>query len=291
LESVQSAARLKDRPFEIVVIDNGSTDDSERRIRELCPGVPLLQTGENLGYAGGHNVGIRHALSNGADYVWLLNNDVELRPHSLAHLVETMEADKRRGILASSLDGPPDRRKQVSAWRVRRTVTRAMDPITCEGCSGGFHPASDLWGPSIFIRREVVEKIGLLDERYFHYFEERDFVERARRAGWRLGLACNSRVYHEHGHSLSLRSPQSHYYLLRNKLLYERKMNGSHPLATLSKNLSLLRTFLAPRYVMRTRDTRNVWATALAMWDGCRGRTGKRDLGARYGTDLPWGDA
>jgi hypothetical protein len=73
-------------------------------------------------------------------------------------------------------------------------------------------------------------------------FEERDFVERTRRAGWLLGLACNSCVYHEHGRTLSLRSPQSHYYLLRHKLLYERKLNGSLPVTTLSKNLCLVRT-------------------------------------------------
>src|SRR4051794_1147786 len=74
VESVRSAMRLKDRPSEILVIDNGSSDDSEERIRERCPETPFLQTGENLGYAGGNNMGIRHALSRGADYIWLLNN-------------------------------------------------------------------------------------------------------------------------------------------------------------------------------------------------------------------------
>jgi GT2 family glycosyltransferase len=84
----------------IVVVDNASPDGSEAHIRDACPDVTVIQSGANLGFAGGNNVGIRHALEQGAEYVWLLNNDTLVDPDALGALVRHAQADPRAGLSA-----------------------------------------------------------------------------------------------------------------------------------------------------------------------------------------------
>src|SRR5664279_2479168 len=81
---VESCRKLSYPNFRILIVDNGSTDNSEAILRERLPDIELLQTGANLGFAGGNNVGIRHALAQGADYVWLLNNDTVVDAEALS---------------------------------------------------------------------------------------------------------------------------------------------------------------------------------------------------------------
>jgi GT2 family glycosyltransferase len=143
-------------------------------------------------------------------------------------------------------------------------------------------------GASLFVRREVFADIGLLDERYFHYFEERDFVERARRRGWRLGLACRSRVLHEEGATLAMRSPQATYYFVRNQLLFERRFTATHPLRLVVSDSMSIRRHLALRHALRFHDFRGIVATALGVSDAVFDRTGYRDLGPRFSKPLRW---
>src|SRR5215213_2485085 len=103
LECLASLNGLAYSSYEIVVVDNGSTDESEIRIREARPDITLLQTGSNLGYAGGNNVGIRYALEQGAEYVWLLNNDTVVHPASLRTLTSLMQEDSRIAFLSPEM--------------------------------------------------------------------------------------------------------------------------------------------------------------------------------------------
>jgi GT2 family glycosyltransferase len=179
----------------VLVVDNGSTDDSVKRIRAGHPDVPIIETGRNLGFSGGCNVGMRRALEEGADYVWLLNNDTTVDPQALATMVAVGEADPVIGAVGSVLyylDSPKD----IQAWGGGRVCfwtgrsRHLLNPVT--GAKLHYLTAA-----SVLIRRRTLEEIGLLDENtFFMYWEDTDFSFRLRKAGWRLAVADQSIVLH-----------------------------------------------------------------------------------------------
>jgi len=178
----------------LIVVDNSSTDDSVVRIQSAHPDVLLLQSGSNLGFAGGNNIGIRHALSHGADYIWLLNNDTKPDRNCLSALVAKAREDKTIGAVAS-------------------VCYYAASPATVEAWAGarvnlwiGYgrnarEPRRDDWfhslnGTSMLIARAALEDAGLLDEGFFLYWEDTEFSLRLRKQGWRISAAPDSRVLH-----------------------------------------------------------------------------------------------
>jgi hypothetical protein len=280
---LRSLEQLTYEPRELVVVDNGSDDDSEELLASLWPDLRLIQTGSNLGYAGGNNWGIRHALEAGADYVWVLNNDTVVEPGTLSQAVAAMEARPAVGAVATRLVELESGRTAEDAFT---TDGHTMSPVLCDGCDLGWHAAEVLGGPSLLLRAAALREVGLFDEEYFHYYEEADLMERMRRHGWELGLACRAPIHHEHGGSLSYASPQSQYYVLRNALLYRRKLFGEHPLHFIARHPRLVRNALGLRHAVRQRDTRASRAALLALVDAVRNRTGRRDLGSDYQGEL-----
>ena len=193
------------RSLTIIVVDNGSTNDSVARIRAAYPDVLLLESGSNLGFAGGNNIGIRHALAHGADYVWLLNNDTMPAPNALSMLVSKALTDRHIGAVASVCyyaDNPAT----VQAWagaRVNLWIGYARNST---------EPQPDDWfdalyGASMLIARSALEDVGLLDEGFFHYLEETEFCLRLRERGWRLAAAPESRILHKVAASTGAGSP------------------------------------------------------------------------------------
>lgn len=285
LRCLASLDRLAYPNHRVLVVDNGSTDGSEHAIRAARPGVHLLQTGANLGYAGGNNAGIRAALDAGAELVWILNNDTEVEPDALDELVRIARGDPRTGALATRLVERESGRTAADAFSL---VGGSMTAVECDGCTrDDAHPADVLGGPSLFLRAQALREVGTFDVEYFHYYEEADLMERIHRAGWKLGLACRAAITHAHGGSLSYASPQSQYYLLRNCLLYRRKLHHEHPLHFLAREPRMLRNALGLRRALTTGDLRPTRAAVHALADAARGRSGRRDLGARYQEPLP----
>jgi GT2 family glycosyltransferase len=178
----------------VVVVDNGSTDDSVEELRRAYPKLSLLETGQNLGFAGGSNPGIRHAIKQNADFIWLLNNDTEPEPDALTHMVRRAQSDPHIGSVGSVLLS--SNRTRVLAWGGGR-VNRWMG--YSRHATG---PENDRWfdyitAASMLVPRKAFEQIGLLDERYFLYWEDIEFGFRLRRNGWRLAVASDSRVIHK----------------------------------------------------------------------------------------------
>ena len=193
------------------------------------PPLALIQTGGNLGFAGGNNVGIRYALARGdADYVWLLNNDTVVHPDALALMVERAEADGRVGMVGAKLlyyDDPA--RVQAIAGGVL-TRWKGMASHIGAGTADSERWGSPLeldviLGACLLVRREVIGEIGLLDEAYFMYSEELDWCWRARTRGWKLLYAPGSIVWHKVGRSVGQRSPLQEYHAARGTLLFMRK--------------------------------------------------------------------
>jgi GT2 family glycosyltransferase len=179
----------------VIVVDNGSTDQSVARIQEAYPGIQLLRAERNLGFGGGVNVGIRAALQAGAEFIWLLNNDTRPAPAALGTLVRKALAQPRLGAIGSVLMYMNDETK-VQAWgggRVNCWLGRATHAKTARE-DGWFH---FLTAASLLLRREALEKTGLFDERFFLYWEDTDLSFRLRAAGWGLGVAADSVVLHK----------------------------------------------------------------------------------------------
>lgn len=188
----------------IVVVDNGSTDDSVSRISGAFPETTLLKTEKNLGFAGGNNVGVRHALAHGADYIWLLNNDTKPAPDALAALVAKLNTDKQIGAVASICyyaDSP----HTVQVWGgARVNLWFGYSRIATEPRKDEWFDA--LYGASVLIRRTALEDVGLLDPGFFFYCEETEFCLRLRKRGWRIAVAPDSTVLHKAGGSSGTRS-------------------------------------------------------------------------------------
>lgn len=198
LECLACLERLDYPPLSVLVVDNGSTDGSAARIREAHPDIPVIDSGGNLGFAAGNNIGIRAALEQGADYVWILNNDTLPRPDALRALVLRAEADPELGAVGSVLPYA-DNPARIQAWGGGRISFWTGRVIHARG------PVDEKWfefltAASVLVRREALESSGLFDESFFLYWEDVDLGYRLRKGGWKLGMAPGSVVLHrEHG--------------------------------------------------------------------------------------------
>ena len=208
-------------PIHIVVVDNASPDDSVARLKARLANHPgefqLIEAQANLGYSGGCNLAMRAALdvpsSRRTQFIWLLNNDTTVEPGALAALVRESQ---RTGGLAGSLLLYPDGSYQQVGTRLNPWTGRTRgygESVIKDGM-----PLETLSGASMLIPIQALERVGLLDESFFLYFEDGDFSLRCRRAGFPLTLAMGSRVYHEEGATTGRKSLATQYYYHRNRL-------------------------------------------------------------------------
>lgn len=216
LESLQR----QDYPHvNVLVIDNGSTDGSVDHIRSAMPTVELVRTGANLGFGGGCNAGIRLALARGADYVWLINSDAVVDPGALSALVRRAGQDPMLGAVGSVLyeAEPPDRVQLWGGGSVNLWLGRSRHRL-----SPG--PLDFISGASVLLRRAALDGVGLFDEaNFFMYWEDTDLGFRMRRAGWRLAVAEDSRVWHKQSASLGRGSPVLDEYFTRSGVRFLRR--------------------------------------------------------------------
>jgi GT2 family glycosyltransferase len=183
---------------ELIVIDNGSVDDSRASIVRHYPGVKLLSTGSNLGFAGGNNVGLRHVLgSDSADYILILNNDTLAPRNFIASLVETALANGKRSIVAPLIldNGTPPRVWYNGARWDPTTCTFEVDSKTYG--SGPLQSETQIaTGCALFAPVEAFREVGLFDERLFLMHEESDWCFRASRIGYKLYVTQRTSLTH-----------------------------------------------------------------------------------------------
>lgn len=176
--------------------------------------VGFLANAENLGYAGGNNVGLRYLRARGVPYAWILNNDTLLLSGSSRDLVACAARLPRVGALGTSLQTGP-RTELGHELDLRNFAARPCDPPA--DLSG---PTAYIAGSSLFVRLEAAALAGFLPESYFLYYEDAAFCRELRRAGWDLGIVPEVVVRHLESLASGRRSPAVEYYTRRNRLVF-----------------------------------------------------------------------
>jgi GT2 family glycosyltransferase len=228
LTCLESLSKLNYPDYTVLVVDNGSTDDSVAQISGRFPETELLRTGANLGYAEGNNVGVRHALRQKPDYVCVLNNDTILDPDCLRALVTEAESSPDIGIVGPKMYffEPTDMvfaAGSVIDWKNGRLLHRGVWQRESEVSplyTLGPEDVDFVVGCCVLVRRRLVEQIGLLDPRYYLNFEDVDLCVRARQAGYRVRYTPEAILWHKVSASLGRGSPGNTYYMTRNSLLF-----------------------------------------------------------------------
>ncbi len=279
LTCLQSLAAVAYPRTSLILIDNGCQDFSADEVARLLPGAGYLRSDVNLGFTGGVNWGIRHALGLGADYVFLLNNDTIIDPAALTELVSVAAADPHIGIVGAKLlqlDAPD--RLESAGLRINLTTGRLYQIAFGERDTGQYDDTSDVAivsGGAMLLRRTACERLGGFDDRYFRYLEDVDICLRARHAGFRVVLAPRARVYHKgKGMTGGQTSPLIVYYATRNQLLLMHDHAPRGRLLHFARAAIVL--VLNAAYALREPGTRRARLRALwrAMRDYKRGALG-----------------
>lgn len=223
--------------LDIIVIDNGSHDGAFAAMQREFPEMRAMQLECNLGFAGGVNVGLKAAMTAGADLLMLLNNDAVVTPDCIERLVACLQQHPRIGILSPKFIRPGTGRLAAIGFRVTpRDVQPAgwntQDlPNPNDGTPQMFDAVS---GGAMLIRRAVIERIGCFDERFFFYFEDTDFCVRARQTGFDVAYLPAAVVYHSVSESTKESPGLADFYLGRSRQVYFRKhLRGAQKVAYL----------------------------------------------------------
>jgi GT2 family glycosyltransferase len=279
LDCLRSLEHLTYRHVQIVVVDNHSEDGLEQAVRAAHPRAVFIQTGANLGFTGGNNVGIRYALEHGADYVMLLNNDTVVAPDFLDVMIEVMEQDPSIGVTGPMIYyyHNPDMIWSAGGeidWSRGETHMTGINELDVSQFGLTPRPADFVTGCALLARREVWQKVGLLDERFFMYYEETEWCVRAGRSGYKLMVVPMAMIWHKISIEARAASPRIYYYMVRNRLLFLRQTKAGFQ--TWAYTLSELgRTFLSWTLRPKWRDRRHLRPVMLrAVRDYSVGRFG-----------------
>ena len=267
----------------IIVVDNGSSEPIRLPLGEPGDDVTLIASPVNLGYAGGNNLALQRAFSDGADFVWLFNNDALCPGETLARLIAACQADPSIGLVSPVvLDEQEPERVQIACGTFDLAVPTHIpcyDLATARILMATKSNRITLSGAALLIRRSVYEAIGGLDEALFAYWEDTDYSIRAAMAGYRNVLVADAVVYHPAkrvGDGAAIR-PHFYYYMARNEILLWRK--HARPVAALRAVIWVFRRQLG---LLRGTARAEVRQAILAgLWDGVCGAGGAFVAGLR----------
>lgn len=278
LQAISSALAGTRRPGQIIVVDNGSSDGSIEQVEAGFAEVQVVRSGRNLGYTGGNNLGIKLALEQGADYCWLLNDDVLVAADALELLLAEAAERPQAGLLGPLVMTRENPDVILTAGGILRDGWFSQTMGTGEHNQGQFPAVAEvdyLSGCALLVSRRFVQKVGLLDDRFFMYHEDVDWGVRARAAGFQVVVVRQARVWHPDTRRRDECSADVTYYMSRNELFFLKKHHAGYLVwarALAGYGRTLLSWSVRPRW----RDKRAQRdALARALRDFGRGRFGR----------------
>lgn len=225
-DMLDSLRQIRYPNYEVIVVDNGSEADHHALFRRHHPEVQVLRSSENLGFAGGTNLGIRQSQG---EYILLLNNDTIVPPDFLSPMVEVLKQHDRVGMTSPKIlyYDQPDVIQYAGAGSIHPVTGRGEKIGHLKQDDGSYakgRPTDLCNGACMLVRRRVFEEVGLLPECYFMYYEEHDFCERARQRGWQCYYTGASYIFHRQSLTMGRSNPLKTYYLFRNRWLFMRRV-------------------------------------------------------------------
>lgn len=231
ISCVKSVQKSDYKDISIIVVDNNSQDGLEGKIKDYKD-VEFIQTGKNLGYSGGNNVGIKKALKDGADYVFVLNPDTTITKDTIDILLSRTE-QYQADIVGPKIyfeNSEQNSSSKKKIWFAGGIFDKANVLGSHKGVNEvdkGQHDKDEevdfISGAALFVKSEVFKKVGLFDENYFLYYEDSDLCYRAKQAGFKIMYIYQAIVFHGNAKSTGLGSPLQDYYITRNRLLFASK--------------------------------------------------------------------
>ena len=224
-EFIDSAQKLTYPNYEIIMVDNASAEDPTAHIRRNYPAVKLIRNGKNLGFTGGNNVGIR---AGKGDFFLIINNDTEVVPDLLDRLLEPFASDPQVGVVS------PKIRYYSHPTIIQYAGFTEVNPFTGRNKPiggkmedhGQFdNPGYTAYahGAAMMVKREVIEKVGLLPDIFFIYYEELDWSAHIRRAGYKVYYQPSALIYHKESITMGKESAMKAYFHNRNRILFMRR--------------------------------------------------------------------
>ena len=231
---------LEDSSIEVIVVDNASNEDEATLIEGRYPQIKVIRSKKNLGFAGGNNLGIEAAQGK---YLFFINNDTLLVSEkrkvnsekfatAFHPLIDRLESSPKIGVVCPKIrfswgDNPI----QFAGYTPLSHITMRNRAIGCgepdQGQYETAHPTPYAHGAAMMVKREVIEKAGMMPECYFLYYEELDWSMMIRRAGYDIWYEPAVTVYHKESQTTGQQSPLRTYYITRNRLLFVKRNNTS----------------------------------------------------------------
>ena len=219
--------------LEVIVVDNASREDEASVISERYPQVKVIRSNKNLGFAGGNNLGIKAALG---DYLFFVNNDTlffrgtrcEVRGAGIDSLIKRLKSNPNIGAVCPKIrfawDDAPI---QFAGYTPLSSITIRNHPIgfgeSDKGQYNEAHPTPYAHGAAMMVKKEVIEKAGLMPEDYFLYYEELDWSMMMRRAGYEIWYEPTFTIFHKESQATGQNSPLRTFYITRNRLLFAKR--------------------------------------------------------------------
>lgn len=273
IDCIESCHGLAYENFSIIVVDNGSADGSFETLTGRYPQHVIIESGGDLGFAGGCNIGIQRALDDGAEYVWLLNNDTKVDPMALSALVDELAEHPDAAIAGSKIFyyARPDVLQFVGGG-FKGMSGRTYHFGDGDADQGQYDESMEIefsTGASMIVRSDVIRDVGLMDDRYFLYWEDVDWCERIRLAGWTIRYAPKSVVWHKVGATIpdDKRWAQARYEGRNRVEFYRRVYPRKWPRVALF-------TLGNAAYLLVRGMPRSSWAMTRGVFDALAGRIG-----------------
>lgn len=225
LDLLESLRKVSYPNLEIIVVDNASPSDNPDVIAEQYPEVQLIKSEKNLGFAGGNNLGVR---ASRGDFLFFINNDTIVEDGLIEPLVETLQKDPEIGMVS------PKIKFHWDPSLIQYAGYTPMNKWTIRNNSIGYHQKDDgfydipgetesIHGAAMMVPRSVVEKVGMMTEIYFLYYEEHDWAEMIKRAGYKVYYQPKGFILHKESLATGKNSPLKTYYISRNRILFARR--------------------------------------------------------------------